>query len=211
MDSIRIIGLGAGGHAKLVIDTIQSTGKYDIVGLLDPDPKLWNAKVLGIDVLGGDDRLLESYAEGIRHAFVGIGSVGDTSLRRRVHEKIVEMGFTPVSAVHTGAQTAPSALIGLGTFVMAGAVVGPDARLGKNVSVNSGAIIEHDCTVGDHVQLSTGAKLAGNVSVEAGAHIGIGASVKEGISIGERAVVGGGAMVVRDVAPGKTVVGVPAK
>ena len=44
-----------------------------------------------------------------------------------------------------------------------------------------------------------------------GASIGSGATILCGITIGEKAMVGAGAVVTRDVAPGETVVGVPAR
>lgn len=47
--------------------------------------------------------------------------------------------------------------------------------------------------------------------VERGASLGSGAVIMGGVRIGERALVGAGAVVTRDVAPGETVVGVPAR
>ncbi|MDA0747988.1 MAG: NeuD/PglB/VioB family sugar acetyltransferase, partial [bacterium] len=182
---VKVIGLGAGGHAKLVIDTLQEIGIFEIVGLVDPRQELWMTSVLGVRVLGGDEQLLEYHNRGVTHVFVGVGSVGDTAVRRRVYMKAVEMGFAVISAVHPGAQVARSARLGAGTVVMAQAVVGPDARLGENVAVNSGALVEHDCVIGNHVQVASGARLGGSVRVGAGAHIGIGASVRQGIEIGE--------------------------
>ena len=47
--------------------------------------------------------------------------------------------------------------------------------------------------------------------VRRGASIGSGAAILCGVTIGEKALVGAGAVVTRDVAPGETVVGVPAR
>jgi acetyltransferase-like isoleucine patch superfamily enzyme len=55
------------------------------------------------------------------------------------------------------------------------------------------------------------ANLSGNVTVEDGAFIGSGATILQGLTIGKGATVGAGAVVTRDVAPGLTVVGVPAR
>ena len=35
----KILIVGAGGHAKSVIDVIESTKKYQIIGLIDNDRK----------------------------------------------------------------------------------------------------------------------------------------------------------------------------
>jgi len=71
--------------------------------------------------------------------------------------------------------------------------------------------VDHDCRIGDFVHLAPGVRLAGEVTVGEGALIGIGASVLPGVCIGAWDVVGAGAVVTEDVAPGVTVVGVPAR
>lgn len=207
---VKILGLGAGGHAKLVIDAAQRAGGFDIVGLVDSNTELRGSRVLGVPVLGGDEMLASCLADGVHLCFIGVGSVADTAVRRRLCALAVEEGFGLATIVHPRSDVAGSALLGEGTVVMSGGIIGPGARLGTNVAVNAGAIVEHDCQIGDHVQVATGAKLAGNVVVEEGVHLGIGSSVKEGIRIGTDAVVAGGAMVIRDVSAGTTVGGVPA-
>ena len=42
---IPVIGLGAGGHAKVVIDALQQADDYELVGLLDPED--WTTLAVG--------------------------------------------------------------------------------------------------------------------------------------------------------------------
>ena len=208
---IRVVGLGAGGHAKVMVETLRAMGDFEIVWLLDSNRDLWNRHVIGVPVLGDDDQLPRIYQEGVRHAFVGVGSVGDTSPRRRLYAMAREQGFDIVTAIHPAAIVSPSAELGHGATIMAGAVINAAARLGANVIVNTGAIVEHDCIVGDHAHIATGARLASTVNVGAGAHVGAGATVRQCITIGEGSLVGAGAVVVRDVLEGTVVAGVPAE
>jgi len=208
---IRVVGLGAGGHAKVVIEILRLTGDYKLVGLLDPKQELWGTEVLGVPVLGDDDLLAELYDRGVGHAFIGLGTVGDTRPRRRLYEKANRHGFQIVRAIHPQAVIAPSVEIGHGPTIMACAVINAAARLGDNVIINTGAIIEHDCVIGDHVHIATGARLASNVYVGEGTHIGIGASIRQCVHIGRNAIVGAGAVVVDDVPDNVVVVGVPAR
>lgn len=208
---MRVIGLGAGGHAKVVIEILRLAGGCEIAGLLDSRQELWNTEVLGIPVIGDDSLLAKVYDQGIGHAFVGLGSVGDTLPRRRLYEKARGHGFQIVRALHPQAIIAPSVEIGHGPTIMAGAIINAAVRLGDNVIVNTGAIVEHDCVIGDHVHVATGARLASTVNVDEGAHIGLGASVRQCIRIGRRAIVGAGAVVVEDVPDDAVVVGVPAR
>jgi UDP-perosamine 4-acetyltransferase len=208
---MRVIGLGAGGHAKVVIDILRLMGGCELGGLLDPNRELWGTAVLGVPVLGDDALLPTLQRQGIRHAFVGMGSSGDTGPRRRLYERLRASGFEPVTAIHPRAVIAPSAVIGPGATLMANVVINAAARLEEDVVVNAGAVIEHDCVVGAHAYVATGAHLSSTVRVGEGAHIGTGASIRQCLSIGEGAVVGAGAAVVKDVEPWTLVVGVPAR
>ena len=69
MSKKPIVGIGAGGHAKVIIDILRQTGQYDIRGLVDAQMRLNGATVLGIPVIGGDDDLRRLYGEGVRLAW----------------------------------------------------------------------------------------------------------------------------------------------
>jgi len=208
---IGVIGIGAGGHARVVIEILRLMGGYDLAGLLDPRPELHNTQVLGVPVLGDDSLLPGLYAQGVHHAFIGLGGTGDTRPRRRLYELAREQGFEIVAALHPQAVLSPSAQIGHGPTVMAGAVINAAACLGENVIVNSGAIVEHDCVIGNHVHIASGARLASTVHVGDGAHIGLGACIRQCVRIGAGALIGAGAVVVKDVPDDAVVVGVPAQ
>ena len=211
MRSLEVVGLGAGGHAKLVIDAIDSAGVYEVIGLLDPDESLWETRVAGKLVLGGDELLGKIRLDGVDRAFLGVGSTGDTTRRRMVFEKACSEGFEIATVRHTASYVSATSTLGEGTVILANATVGPESRVGRNVSINAGAVVEHDTVVEDHAQIATGALLCGGVHIGPGAHIGAGASVKQGVRIGDGATVGAGAAVIRDVEAGSVVVGVPAR
>jgi sugar O-acyltransferase (sialic acid O-acetyltransferase NeuD family) len=207
---IPVVGFGAGGHAKVVIEILRSVRDYEIVGLLDTRIER-GANVLGVEVLGDDSLMGDLKGRGIEHAFIGVGTAGNTQPRRELYERVTGFGFQMVPAIHAAAIVSSSAQIGVGPTIMAGAIVNASAVIGDNVIVNTGAIVEHDCVIGDHTHIATGARLAGGVHVGSGSHIGIGAVIRQEIKIGEGAIVGAGAVVVRDVPAGKTVMGVPAR
>jgi UDP-perosamine 4-acetyltransferase len=206
-----IIGVGAGTHAKSVLDAIESAETFTATALIDDDPSRAGGEILGVPVLCEDEALARFRGEGIVHAFVGVGGTRDSGPRRRVFERLRAADFTLPHIVHRAATVSPSATLGSGVQVLAAAVVNVDAEIGDGVIVNTGAIVEHDCRLGAHVHIAPGARLAGLVTVGEGAHVGIGAVVIEGIRIGKGALVAAGAVVIRDVPDGARVAGVPAR
>jgi len=209
--SIPVVGLGAGGHAKVVIEILKLNGQYELIGFLDPKEELQGRSVLGVPALGSDEQLSVLRRRGIHHFFVGLGSSSDTQPRRRLYECALTQGMKPVTAIHPSAVISPSAALGVGATVMASAVINTGAQLGDNVIVNTGAIVEHDCIIGNHVHIATGATLSGGVLVGDGTHVGVGAVVRQGIRIGVGVVIGAGAVVVKDVDDSQVVIGNPAR
>ncbi len=208
---MQVVGLGAGGHAKVVLDILSFHGEFQVIGLTDADLARVGQYVLGVPILGGDDSLPRLRAEGVAGAFIGLGSVVDCRARRELFELARTLGFQMVNAIHPDTTVARSVQIGQGVAVMARAVLNPDVVLADNIIVNTGAQLDHDCLVGNHTHIAPGAHISGGVHVGDCVHIGVGATVIQGVRIGDGAIVGAGAVVLNDVPPNVTVVGVPAR
>jgi sugar O-acyltransferase (sialic acid O-acetyltransferase NeuD family) len=207
---ISVVGLGAGGHAKVVIEILRHSD-VEIVGLLDSRSELHGTKLLDVPVLGDDSLLSQLRVDGVSHAFIGVGTVGNIGPRLRVFQMARTAGFEIISAIHPGAVISLSAKLGIGPTIMAGAVVNAAAVINDDVIVNTGAIVEHDCRIGHHVHISPGATLGGGVSVGARSMVGLGAVVLPGIHVGSDVLIGAGAVVTRDVPDSKVVYGNPAR
>jgi UDP-perosamine 4-acetyltransferase len=207
----RVVGIGAGGHAKILVELLQGVGGCTLVGFTDPRPDLKDTRLLGVPILGDDSLLPGLRCEGVEAAFVGVGATRDVIVRKKLYELATGCGFEMITLVHPRAYVAPSARLGRGTVVLPCAVVNTDVTIGDNVTVYSGVIVEHDSVIGDHVHLSPGVHVAGGVAIGQEAFVGIGASIIQGIRIGAGAIIGAGAAVIRDVPAGSTAVGVPAR
>ena len=206
MQSVVIIG--AGGHGKVVLDILRAAGRFNPIGYVDADTRLFGTKVGGLQVLGPNNVLPRLRQQGVAHAIVAIG---DNRTRQRYVATLGGEGFELVSAIHPSAFVSPTAKLGRNVVVGPNASVITEARIGDATIVNTGAIVEHECEVGQAVHVAPGACLAGRVRVGACAFVGIGAQVIQCLSVGEGATVGAGAVVLQDVPDGATVVGVPAR
>ena len=206
----RIVGVGAGGHARCVIEAIESARLLEVVALMDGDVALVGSRVLGRPVLAQHEGAALR-AEGVENAFVGVGGVANPGPRRAVAAALRAAGFRLPPIVHATAVVAESATLEDGAQVLAGAIVGPGATVGRDALVNAGAIIGHDVRLGECVHIASGARIAGDTTVGADAHVGTGAIIIQQRAIGEGAVIGAGAVVLDDVAAGERVGGIPAR
>lgn len=207
---MKVVGIGAGGHCKVLLESLRLRLEFEVVGLTEASGARPQA-LLGVPVLGGDDLLPELFRQGVRHAFLGVGAVGDNHPRAAIFERIRALGFQFINVIHPAAIISSSAVLGEGVAIMAGAIVNADTKVGNNVILNTGAILEHDCVLGDHVHVAPGAILSGGARVGMYSHVGAGAVVRQNAVVGANALVGAGAVVVDDVPDGVAVAGVPAR
>jgi len=195
-----LVLLGAGGHAKVLLATLQAAGR-EVLEVLDDDQARWGTSLLGCPISGPIDG--NTLAPG-HPAILGIGD-------NRVRQRLAGLDLSWPQVVHPDATVHSSVLVGDGSVVFAGAVIQPEVTLGRHVIVNTGATVDHDCRLGDFAHIAPGCHLAGQVRVDEGALLGIGAAVVPGVSIGAWATVGAGAVVLHDVAAGSVVAGAPAR
>ena len=204
MPTERLVLIGAGGHAKVVLDAFRRAHPQSDVEVRDDDRALEGSRVLGATVRTPVGPLAAVRAP--CHV-----AIGDNATRRRIAEALLAAGSRLETVIHPRAIVAPDASIDDGTVVAAGAVVAPDARVGAGVIVNHAAIVDHDCVVGAFSHIAPGVVLGGGVEIGAGCLLGSGAVVLPGVKIGEGTVIGAGAVVTRDVNAGAKLAGVPAK
>mgnify|MGYP001571349573 CR=1 FL=1 len=207
MKSKKIIIIGGGGHAKVLIDAILSFGQYRIAGILDERIQK-GERILGFPVIGTDELLCR--LKNVCLA-IGIGTVKASNKRKIIYDKYNRRGFKFPAIIHGKAYVSKGVKLGDGAQLMAGAIVNPGAWIGENTIINTAAIVEHDCMIAAHCHISVNTVLGGRVSVGESSHIGLGARVLQGIKIGSKVTVGAGAVVTKDVRDGKTVIGVPAR
>jgi acetyltransferase EpsM len=207
--SDRIVVVGGGEHARVVIEAIRAAGSAQaLLGFVDPELCEETSLRLGVPRLGGEDAL-------VRHpgalGILGFAALETRSTREKAVRRLTPMLGGWAVVVHSSAWVSPTATVGEGTVVMAGAVVQTGARIGEHCVINTGAIVEHDVVLGEHAQLAPGATVGGAARIGAQTYIGLGAVVRDHIAVGDGATVGMGAVVVRDVAAGARVMGVPAR
>jgi len=201
----RLVIIGAGGHARVVIDVARAAGFNPVAAL---DPASSGSRCNGVEVFGGDDLAESLFAQGLRQAVVAIG---DNQLRTRLGARLEEIGFTLPLIGHPSAVLSPSARIGPGTVIMPLAVVNACAKIGRMVIINTNAVIEHDCQIDDGVHIAPGSRLGGTVWVGTCALVGIGSVIRPETKVGGFTVIGAGSTVIGNIEGESVAIGSPAK
>lgn len=204
--SRKLVLIGGGGHCKSVLDCVLRSHQYDEIVITDNDLPI-GTEIFGCRVAGNDDVLPELLKSGFTDAFITVGSVKSTKLRRILHEKAVQIGFQMPNIIDPSAIVSDYASMGTGIFVGKAAVINADAEIHDCAIINSAAVIEHECTVGAFTHISVGAKLCGNVRVGDDTLIGAGSVVIQGVQIGDHVIIGAGSTVIGNVRSKQTKVG----
>jgi UDP-perosamine 4-acetyltransferase len=205
---VVVYGSRPDGHAKVILELVESAPWLTVVGLLDDYPENRARRVRGFAVLGAGADLERLKSDGVDGVLLGFG---DATGRLAALGQVRTAELVLPKLVHPSAQVSPSAVIEDGVQVLVGAYVGPDARIEGGALINTHAIVEHDAMIGSGAVVSPGAVIAGRGRVGQGATIGANATILPDRVIGDGAVVGAGAVVTRDVPAQAVVAGIPAR
>ena len=210
--SHQVVILGAGGtglEAVEILEAVNAMGqRYECLGFLDDEERLWGKKVVGYRVLGPLAMASEMPAARFVHA------VGSPRNFRNRHAIVQQLGLFPdrfETLVHPSAVVSPRCHLGSGVLICPNVTVGPRARIGDGVTILANSVVNHDSEVGDWTLIASGANVAGGVHLGPACYVGAGSVVKEGIRIESGALIGMGSVVLRDVQARAVVAGNPAR
>ena len=211
MSSSSLLILGAGGHAKVIIDSACQSSRFDDFFLLDDSysvneslPFYRHFDCIGTLDLPTLSRLRSDFVS----AFVAIG---DPVIREHLFSVLTNLDYELPTIVHPNAFVSSSADIEPGTFVGPQVAICSDVCIGRGSIINTSASVDHDCSLGSFVHVCPGSHLAGNVLIGHRTTIGTGSSVINNISIGSSVFVGAGAVVTRSIPDNSLAIGVPAR
>ena len=207
--SRKILLLGAGGHCMSVLDSLIALDQYTDIAIIDKSNNTSN--ILGIPVIGVDDDLERLYEEGYSDAFITVGSLGDTSIRRKLYKKLKDIGYNIPNIIDNSSIISDFTTIGEGNYIGKNTVINVGASIGNCTIINTSSTIEHECTINDFVHISPGSILCGNVTIEADTHIGAASVIRQGLSIGSNTIIGLGSVVVSNINSNTMAYGNPCK
>lgn len=182
--------IGCGGHARSLIDVVESSSLWHVVGLVGL-PEQVGEKVLGYPVVGSDHDL-PSLRQQCDHALLAVGQIGLSNQRQQLVVRLMQCDFVLPVVISGLAHVSRHARLGLGTSVGHGAVVNAGVRVGDHCILNSNCLIEHDAVIGDYCHISTGTLVNGGVKIGHSSFIGSGVVLREGLDLPPQTLISAG-------------------
>ena len=203
----EVVLLGGGGHCLSVLDSLYGMNKYNGMIVVDPGLEV-GSFILNSRVYGDDDTLSEIFQKGCKKAFISVGSIKSSVLRRELDKKIKDIGFELINVIDLSSVVSDYAEIDKGVFIGKKAVVNTGAKIGRNAIVNTSVSIDHECIIGEYTHVACGSILCGNVRIGNDSFVGAGTTIIEGINIGNNVIIGAGSVILRNVEDNEIVYGV---
>jgi len=209
MSNREIYILGVGRNTEVYIELAEACG-FEPVGLYHYNNERTGDCVNGIEILGSNDHLFQSYDLTGKNFAV---SVGDIPIRKALNARIRELGGTIPSLIHPKAEISKYAKIEEGVAINACSIVQPGVRIKKDTVVTYNATIAHASWIGRSCYITSGSIVGAYVEVQDCAFIGMGAVIlpEKVQTIGQNAVIGSGSVVTKDVEANTVMAGNPAK
>ena len=190
-----VIILGAGGHAKVIID-ILSQRKTKILGVAS----LNNSKKVNYDYkIFSDEEVIANFDSQEVNLVNGLGSLPNDNKRYELSKKYLDFGFKFITIIHTSSIISKDTDILDGAQIMAGAIIGPGSKVGEGTIVNSQSSIDHDCEIENYSHICPGVVCSGNVRIGSFVHISTGVSIINNINIGDNSIIYPGVTLLKDV------------
>jgi sugar O-acyltransferase (sialic acid O-acetyltransferase NeuD family) len=194
---IKLILIGGGGHCHACIDVIESTGKFDIIGIIDIKEKIGQL-IFDYPIIG-DDSDLSKFIREDTWFIITLGNIKDVNLRKKLFQNLENYQANIATIVSPHALVSRHSNIEAGTIVMHRAIVGANSSIGRNSIINTNANIEHDCIIGNHTHISTHAIVNGHCRIGNEVFIGSNTTLFQEIIIADNVKVGASSLVTKNI------------
>lgn len=188
----NLILLGAGGHCKSVLDSIDFS-IFKIAGVFD-NRKEKGCLFNGYPILGCDDEIPLANVQ-CNKAFITVGMIKSAEIRIRLAKMLQDKGYELINIID------PCAIIkcekiGVGNYFGKGCIVNIAQSIGDNNIFNTGSVVEHGCSIGSYNHIAPHSTICGDVHIGDECLIGAGSIVIQERLIQNHTIVPAG-MVIR--------------
>ena len=142
----KVVIFGSSGHAKVIVDIIESESKFELLGFIDKFKSVGD-EILGYKVIGDEESLPDLM---LKFEFnQGVVGIGDNFNRSRVVKKIKQLApnLQFINCIHKSAKVSNHLTIGIGNVLMPGATVNASSVISNHCFLNTNSSLDHDCVM----------------------------------------------------------------
>ena len=209
MKKLLIYGANFIDTIRLVHEINAHEPTWDIVGFIDDNPEIVNARSCEYPVLGNYEYLNE-YISRFPDVYVFNNVNSSIANHKLVSERIDALKVQVPSLIHPDINT-EYVTIGKGTYIPKGCILGCNTVIGNYVTFRYGVIVSHDVKVGDYTFFGPGSVCTSYTVIEPETYIGACSITINGVTIGGSSIIGASTLVNKDVSSGTTLIGIPAR
>ncbi|HEM8345818.1 TPA: acetyltransferase [Providencia stuartii] len=202
--------IGSSGHAKVIIDLIESGLNYNIVGIID-DFKQSGDNLLGYKIIGNIEHFKKLCKKSKENINVVV-AIGESKNRKLIIYKLKDIENIKYPILkHPNSYISKRSEIGEGTVILANVIVSTNTIIGKHCILNHNCTVDHDSIINKYTTICPNVSIAGNVTVGENSIIGLGSNIIEKVRVSYNNYIGAGSCIIKDTHANSLYFGCPAK
>lgn len=207
-DRERIVIVGAGKGAEVLVDMVLDDYQKDVVLMVDDKVKHCElfGRVYPVSPYGVFDFPQKADRTMFDTVIITMSAnLQAMRLRKRIFDEYVAAGLVFTNVIAKSAELRRGVVLGSGNVIGGGAYIGAKTEVGNNNMISYHVAIGHHNVVGSHILLAPGVVTSGSVKVGDGCIIPAGVGVINRVSIGENVVLPVGYSVIKDIESGTVI------
>lgn len=205
-DRERVLIIGAGKGAEIVIDILLDDKDKYVAGLADTyvtEFPSYPFPLFTMDIREVPSRMERAFYDTV---ILSVGSTLETmKVRKELYEAYTACGLSFTNAIADSADIRRGVRIGTGNVIMHNSYIGTGTVIGNNNMISYGLNLGHHCVVGNHNLIAPSFTTAGNVAVGDECILTTGVMTRSFVTIGSRVVLPLGYTVQADI-PDDTII-----
>ena len=199
-DLERVVVIGAGRGADVVLDILLDDPDKWIVGLVDDNVKEYSVLDIPVIFNSVDEFPKKFDRSAYDTVIISIGATLKTmQIRHKIFEHYKKFDIKFTNAIAKSAEIRRGVKIGEGNIIGGGAYIGTLTRIGTNNLIAYGAFIGHHNVIGDSNLIAPGVVTSGSVRIGNNCIVSAGVTFMNRVAIGENVVLPVGYKVVQDI------------
>lgn len=189
VEKVAVIGGVGGGGALIIIDAVLNNSTQAVTGIYDSNQNFYNKYVLGIPVIGGEEKMIADFREGKFDSII-IAFNRDLDERQSAYDRYKSMGIPFANVIERSVQLRTGVEIGEGNVILANSYIAACTKIGNNNFISSNVCLEHGNIVGSHNAFGPGVFTSGNVIIKNKIRFGTGVYIEPNLTIGNNVTLG---------------------